>query len=32
VITHDQAVAARFHRQVSMLDGRVVEDRRSAAA
>jgi putative ABC transport system ATP-binding protein len=31
VITHDHAVAARFHRQVSMLDGRVVEDRRSPA-
>jgi putative ABC transport system ATP-binding protein len=32
VITHDHAVAARFHRQVSMLDGRVVDDRKSAAA
>lgn len=32
VITHDHAVAAHFHRQVSMLDGRVVDDQRSAAA
>lgn len=30
VITHDQAVAARFHRQVRMLDGKVVADTRVA--
>jgi putative ABC transport system ATP-binding protein len=32
VITHDRAVAARFHRQVFMLDGKVVDDRRREAA
>ncbi|MBO0818749.1 MAG: ATP-binding cassette domain-containing protein, partial [Actinobacteria bacterium] len=26
VVTHDQAVAARMHRQVGMLDGRIVTD------
>lgn len=32
VITHDMQVAARFDRQVSMLDGRIVADRRKDAA
>lgn len=32
VITHDMQVAGRFDRQVSMLDGRIVSDRRRAAA
>jgi putative ABC transport system ATP-binding protein len=27
VITHEHMVASHFHRQVSMLDGRVIEDR-----
>jgi len=27
VITHERVVAAHFPRQVSMLDGRVVDDR-----
>ena len=26
VVTHDQAVAARMHRQITMLDGRIVTD------
>jgi putative ABC transport system ATP-binding protein len=26
VVTHDEAVAARMHRQVRMLDGRIVSD------
>jgi ABC-type lipoprotein export system ATPase subunit len=26
VVTHDQAIAARMHRQVGMLDGRIVTD------
>jgi putative ABC transport system ATP-binding protein len=26
VITHDREIAARFHRQVHMLDGRIVND------
>jgi len=26
VITHDRAVAARMHRQIAMLDGRIVGD------
>ena len=29
VITHDPSVAARFDRQISMRDGRIVDDRRS---
>lgn len=32
VITHDHAVAARFRRRVSMLDGRITDDRMDAAA
>jgi putative ABC transport system ATP-binding protein len=32
VITHDQSLAARFPRQVSMLDGRIVSDSTMAAA
>ena len=31
VITHDPSVAARFDRQISMRDGRIVDDRRSTA-
>jgi putative ABC transport system ATP-binding protein len=30
VITHEQVVASRLSRQVSMLDGRVVTDRMAA--
>ena len=26
VVTHDEAVAARMHRQIRMLDGRIVSD------
>jgi ABC-type lipoprotein export system ATPase subunit len=26
VVTHDQAVASRMHREVRMLDGRIVSD------
>jgi putative ABC transport system ATP-binding protein len=32
VITHDRTVAARCHRQVTMRDGEIVDDRRTAAA
>ncbi|GLQ54953.1 ABC transporter ATP-binding protein [Devosia nitrariae] len=31
VITHDRALASRFDRQVSMLDGRIVADERSVS-
>jgi putative ABC transport system ATP-binding protein len=26
VVTHDQAIASRMHRQVEMLDGRIITD------
>jgi len=32
IVTHDAAVAARAKRQVGFVDGRIVEDRRNAAA
>jgi putative ABC transport system ATP-binding protein len=31
VVTHDHAIAARMHRQVEMLDGRIVSDTAAAA-
>jgi ABC-type lipoprotein export system ATPase subunit len=30
VITHDHAIAARMHRQIEMLDGRIVTDTAAA--
>jgi putative ABC transport system ATP-binding protein len=32
VVTHDQAIAARMHRQIAMLDGRIISDTGPAAA
>jgi putative ABC transport system ATP-binding protein len=32
VVTHDQAVAARMHRQIAMLDGRIISDAGPAPA
>jgi putative ABC transport system ATP-binding protein len=32
IVTHDEKVAARAHRRVAFLDGRIVQDERSAAA
>ena len=30
VITHDHAIAARLHRQIGVLDGRIVSDKANA--